>query len=123
MEDDRRNKNEGCVRERPSVLPLASTIPPAPYAVDAVPGTPLPPVIRAFDARSESQVALALAREGLLDSARLHLSTVIQRAPLAAEPYFALALLEIEEGDHDAAEAALSKALHLAPTFAERPKR
>jgi tetratricopeptide (TPR) repeat protein len=43
----------------------------------------------------------------------------IARSPLDAAPYFALALLELELDEHDAAEAALKKVLYLAPNLAE----
>src|SRR6185436_10376367 len=43
----------------------------------------------------------------------------VANAPLSAAPYFALALLELELDEHEAAERALKKVLYLAPNLSE----
>lgn len=98
----------------PSTIPAPPTTPPPSRPLFFPPVPPcLPPVIREDITDDDTQVD----DESLKSFASI--DQVLARAPLNATPYFARALLELERGAHDAAEAALRKVLYLAPTHAE----
>lgn len=86
---------------------LPPTIPSPPSSRSLCPEWTIPP--------SSPRVSDRLRREAGLDPQR----EAMARAPIDAASRFALALLEVEREAHDAAEAALKKAIYLAPDVAE----
>lgn len=92
---------------------------PAPVAVSTRPhqAPQAQPVLAPGPEEREMLQAWQYANEGQRERASGLCDTLIVRDPLAAEPYYLLALLSQERGDDDAARTLLKKVIYLAPTF------
>jgi chemotaxis protein methyltransferase CheR len=99
--------------------PESVTVEPAPPARRASSVPPAPALDVAAEVSARVEAAYAEASRGNVDAAIKVARSAIELAPLQAEPYFALALIELESGRHAEAETEFRRVLYLAPQLAD----
>lgn len=99
------------------LVPSPAELPQVRAHAPKVPTEPVPPVVPAQHPSSITERARQLANEGRLDDALVTCDQALRLDKLAPTPHYLRGLILQEQGAHDAAMAALRRALFLDPAF------